>query len=165
MKLRIILVIVVLGALATIPFIKFNDKYQHLENGYIEGSYTYLSSPSAGKLISLSVFRGNKVTQGQELFKLDPNPELANSKAAQASLEAEKYTLQNLTQGSRSTILGEILADKTQMEANLRMSTITLKRITRLYKENDAAKADLDQANTNHKNDLQKDLFKADVNK
>jgi HlyD family secretion protein len=156
MKKIILLIVIILGGIASFSFIKFSAAKQPLSNGYIEGKYTYLSSPDAGKLISLSVSRGNQVSAGQAIFKLDPNPELAEQLAAKAKLQTEQYNLQNLISGSRNTIIKGMLADKAQAEANLQLAKITLKRNKKLYQHHVIAKSYLDQAQTDYETDVQK---------
>ena len=48
----------------------------NIVQGYIEGQYTYITSPVSGTLDKLSVKRGTRVTAGQILFILDEKPEI-----------------------------------------------------------------------------------------
>lgn len=60
--------------------------------GYIEGEYTYIASGSAGTLFSLDVTRGQQVQKNKLLFTLDPEPDKAAMEAIAANvqqLEAE----------------------------------------------------------------------------
>ena len=52
--------------------------------GYVEGEFVYVASPSAGALKSLYVCRGALAKPGDPLFALDRQPELA------AHIEAER---------------------------------------------------------------------------
>jgi multidrug resistance efflux pump len=56
------------------------DRFQ----GYVEGEFVYVASPLAGQLETLSVQRGQQVTNGQPLFALDETAE----KAAREQIEA-----------------------------------------------------------------------------
>lgn len=60
---------------------------EHLRvQGYVEGEFVYVSSPLAGPLQSLKVYRGDKVNAGDPLFELDRTVEKAALDQAQASL-------------------------------------------------------------------------------
>lgn len=64
------------------------DRFQ----GYVEGEFVYVASPLAGQLETLSVQRGQQVTTGQPLFRLDQTAEKAardQIKAALVLSEAE----------------------------------------------------------------------------
>jgi HlyD family secretion protein len=54
--------------------------------GYVEGEFVYVSSPLAGPLQTLKVYRGNEVKAGDPLFELDRTVEKAALDQAKASL-------------------------------------------------------------------------------
>ena len=54
--------------------------------GYVEGEFVYVSSPLAGPLQNLEVYRGNEVKAGDPLFELDRTVEKAALDQAQAEL-------------------------------------------------------------------------------
>lgn len=58
--------------------------------GYVEGEFVYVSSPLAGPLQSLKVYRGTEVKAGDPLFELDRTVEKAALDQAQASLSFSK---------------------------------------------------------------------------
>jgi len=58
------------------------DRFQ----GYVEGEFVYVASPLAGQLDTLSVQRGQQVTNGQPLFSLDETAEKAARDMAEAAL-------------------------------------------------------------------------------
>jgi HlyD family secretion protein len=55
-------------------------------SGYVEGDFIYLAAPFAGILQELVVQRGESVTAGSLLFKLDPEPELSQLHQAKQQL-------------------------------------------------------------------------------
>ncbi|MDX6767163.1 MAG: HlyD family efflux transporter periplasmic adaptor subunit [Candidatus Methylacidiphilales bacterium] len=59
-----------------------NSVYQ----GYVEADYLYVASPVAGRLLDLSVHRGDKTKSGQTLFRLEPNPEAEQAAETRARL-------------------------------------------------------------------------------
>ena len=75
--------------------------------GYVEGEFVYVSSPLAGPLQTLSVYRGTEVKAGDSLFELDRTVEKAALDQAQASLtfsekDFERQQQLSLTPGSAS---------------------------------------------------------------
>ena len=76
--------------------------------GFVEGEFTYLSSPVSGTLKWLGVSRGDLVTRGQLLYRLDSEPEASELLAAkQRTLEAVGKSL-DLEAPARETQLGVI---------------------------------------------------------
>ncbi len=74
--------------------------------GYIEGEYTYIASGVSGTLFSLTVQRGQTITQGTLLYALDPNPEKDNALAYQAHLaDLQAQTTFSKAQYERQKIL------------------------------------------------------------
>jgi len=74
-------------SLATVAFLTScgdpsTDRFQ----GYVEGEFVYVASPLAGQLDTLSVQRGQQVTNGQPLFSLDETAEKAARDMAEAAL-------------------------------------------------------------------------------
>lgn len=63
-------------------FIPSNPVFQ----GYVEADYLHVASPVAGRLLDLSVHRGDKTAFGQPLFRLEPNPESEQASEARARL-------------------------------------------------------------------------------
>jgi HlyD family secretion protein len=75
--------------------------------GYVEGEFVYVSSPLAGPLQNLEVYRGTEVKAGDPLFELDRTVEKAALDQAQASLTFSEQDLKrqenlSLTPGSAS---------------------------------------------------------------
>lgn len=77
----------------------------HLQ-GYIEGEFIYVTSLVPGKLLNLNVTRGQQVTTNQQLFNLDPQPEIDTEMAAKATLEQ---------------LRAELIFDKVQLERQINL--------------------------------------------
>lgn len=138
------------------------DNEQQIQ-GFIEGEYIYLASSVSGDLDELLVYRGNSVKTGEKLFVLDPLPQKAELEQAKYELKAAESNLNNLIQGSRSTILQSIQAEISQNHALLKFAKQTLARNQYLYKQGTIGKAQLDEAISNYKNALEKvNQLKAD---
>jgi HlyD family secretion protein len=61
--------------------------------GYVEGEFVYVSSPLAGPLQTLNIYRGTEVKTGDPLFELDRTIEKAALDQAQASLTFSEQDL------------------------------------------------------------------------
>ncbi len=120
------------------------DTYQL--QGYIEGEFSNLSSSQSGSLQTLYVTRGQTVVKGQHLFDLDPEPEQSALIQAAANLESEQSKLKDLSLGQRSTILGGIIAQREQAEADLELAKNDFNRSEQLYQKGVVSKANYDQA-------------------
>ena len=116
-------------------------------NGYIEGEYTYVSAPVSGKLLSLNVRRGNKISENTLLFKLDKNPENFAQQQTLATLNEAKFSLVNETQPTKRLIeLNEIKALINQARANLDYYQSEVQRKKVLAKSGNISQQGLDQA-------------------
>ncbi len=109
-----------------------NNTYQ----GYIEGDYTYLSSPFGGKLKALLVKRGEQIKQGTLLARLDNNPENFTKQQAVALKDESFFQLKNMEQTQRQEVIDELKAKKEQAIAELSLAKDRLKRNTKLYRQN-----------------------------
>jgi HlyD family secretion protein len=131
--------------------------------GYVEGKYTYLSSPIDGKLIQLNVMRGDQVKVGDPIFILDQQPETDKLKQAQNNLAQAEQTLIDLQKGQRATVMEELAAQRAQIVSQLKLDKITLDRYENLLKKGYIDKQSVDTARTTYKTDLKR-LTQADAN-
>lgn len=116
--------------------------------GYVEGEFIHVSSPLAGKLLTLAVKRGMDVQQGSPLFTLEHEFESeAVSEARQVLLRAENK-LADLGKGLRPTELAAIEARLEQARAAYNLARTELYRREDLYAGNAIAKEQLDRART-----------------
>ncbi|MBI3445138.1 MAG: HlyD family efflux transporter periplasmic adaptor subunit [Magnetospirillum sp.] len=114
--------------------------------GYVEGEYVRVASPSSGILAELAVKEGERVAAGAPLFALDRLIETAARDQAAAELARAEAQLANLKKGKRDDELKAIAEQKAQAEASLRLSEVTLKRQDVLARGDYASRASLDQA-------------------
>ena len=87
-------------------------------NGYVEGEYLYIAPTTPGLLQTLSVSRGQRVKEGDDLFAIDKT----NLEAALASARSEEL----------------------QAKANLDNAQIEYDRASKLMATNSVSKSDLD---------------------
>lgn len=107
----------------------------NIYQGYVEGEYTYLAPVYTGRLQRLYVARGQRVTQGQRLFDLETQPELDQYKRSQAELASQQAKLKDYLSGQRSTVLGGIIAQREQAQADLELATNNFNRNKILYQK------------------------------
>lgn len=98
--------------------------------GYAEGETAMIAAPGAGWLSGLTVKRGDAVTNGQTLFKLDDTQQSANTDQARASVAA-------------------IQAQIVEAKAALTYAQIDLTRQTRLVSEKAGTQQALDLSRSN----------------
>jgi HlyD family secretion protein len=98
--------------------------------GYVEGRFTYISTPYAGILKQLQVQRGEQVHNAQPLFVLEQQPESTAYHQAQAKVDQTQ-------------------ALKIQAQAALTLATLNLQRQSALYKKGATQQASVDDARAN----------------
>ncbi len=98
----------ILGAALTV-WLASCSQQTHRAQGYIEGRYTYVAAPVAGRLLELSVKRGDVVHTHQTLFHLEARP--------------EQDVYNNSVQ-----LLNQANAQRAAQVANVRYTEITLQR-------------------------------------
>lgn len=139
------------------------DSKEEIVQGYVEGNYTYLSSPIEGKLMQLSVDRGSQVKTGDPVFVLDPQPETDKLKQAQNDLAQAEQTLMDMRKGQRATVMQGLVAERDQIAAQLSMDKLTLERYQKLLLKGAIDKQSVDNARTAYQSD-QKRLAQANAN-
>jgi HlyD family secretion protein len=108
-----------------------HDVYQ----GYVEGENLYLESPYEGKLIQKHVHRGQYVKKGDLLFELDHNPEALLIEQLKTSTDENKAVLDDLIKPRRPLEIDAIVEQIAQVEANLLLVDLRVKRYQELYKK------------------------------
>jgi HlyD family secretion protein len=115
-------------------------------SGYVEGEALYPASPLAGRLVGMSVQRGQDVTEGAQLFAIDPAQGASQRDQALAELAAAKALATDARIGARRVELGVIEAQLEAARARLKESTQQLDRIRPLVEAGAAPRAQLDTA-------------------
>jgi HlyD family secretion protein len=133
-----------LGALAFIS--ACDDSFPGVYNGYVEGDYIYISSPSGGKVVGLPVEKGDEVKAGDALYELDPEPELTEVREAESRHRAAKALYEDKTLGQRPTELAAIEASIAQAEASREYSEKEFNRINALHEQDSVSGERLDSA-------------------
>lgn len=114
--------------------------------GYVEGDYMRVGLPAAGKVVTVAVQRGSRVQAGDLLFTLDDQAEQAAVAEARARLEQARFLRDNLLTGKRVLEIRAMEAQHDQVEADLRLSTVQLRRQEELIKTGNTPQSTLDTA-------------------
>ncbi len=121
-------------------------KPEHQYQGYVEAENLYLSSPYGGRLLSLNVVRGQFIEKGEPLFDLDSNPEAYSLQEQEALHSQSLATLKDLQKPRRKQEIEAIEAQLKQVESQLSLASIRLKRNQTLYEKHVMDKDTLDAA-------------------
>lgn len=114
-------------------------------NGYVEGEYLYISTPSAGLLSDLVVTRGQGVQQGSPLFSLDLTLLNASHASALAELAQSRAKWNDLLKGSRPEEIEIILQQQEQARVALDVTAKDFARAQTLVASKAISQQSLDE--------------------
>ena len=119
--------------------------------GYLEGDFVYVSCPLAGRLDTLAVEKGARVSKGAPLFELEHEAETAALSQANQELQAATDQLQDISKGSRPEEIAAMEAHLGQSRAAADLAKLDLARQTELFKSGAISASDYDRARLTHK--------------
>lgn len=114
--------------------------------GYAEGEFVLVAAPSAGKLVSLRVERGQQVRAGQALFTLERIIEQGAAAEAQARVQGAESRLANLVAARRAPEVDALRQQVAVAQAALALSETTLRQQQRLFADGFVSVARRDEA-------------------
>lgn len=121
--------------------------------GYAEGEYVYVAAPRSGRLLELAVRKGEAVTNGAPLFRLEPEPEATVVAEAQRRLEQAGFRRADLGIGERPSEIAALEARREQARAARDLAQTEFNRQKSLFADNvtsrellDRSRATLEQA-------------------
>lgn len=114
--------------------------------GYAEGEYVYVAAPRSGRLLELAVRKGEMVTTGAPLFRLDPEPEAAAVAEAQRRLEQAGFRRDDLGSGERPSEIAALQAQREQARVARDLAQTELLRQESLYAEHVTSRELLDRS-------------------
>jgi HlyD family secretion protein len=123
-------------ALILLFFLTACSKEDKSFSGYIDADLIYLSSDFAGRLVDLSVHRGQLVQKKQFLFKLEQTQELYNVEVSELNTK-------------------DLLAQREQIATQFHYYEINYKRISGMRRYNASSQNDLDAAQRDLNNSKQ----------
>ncbi|MFT0859820.1 HlyD family secretion protein [Ancylobacter sp. G4_0304] len=118
-----------------------------LFQGYAEGDLIFVGPDEAGRLLTLHVDEGDRVTPGQPLFEVDPALQQADVDTARGQLAQAQANLENLKASTqRPEEIAVLEASQRRAQAALDLSVIERDRQRNLYEKNVGSKAAYDTA-------------------
>lgn len=114
-------------------------------NGYVEARYVYAAAATAGPIETISVREGDRVLEGDLLFRLRQEQQIALLQAAEARVAAAEANLQNLATGGREDEVDVARASLQKAEADLSLARETSVRSGKLFAEGLIAQSKYDQ--------------------
>ena len=121
--------------------------------GYVEGEFVHASSSEAGRLVRLSVTRGQRVQAGTPLFALESINEAAAQRQARQQLSAAEARLKDLRTGKRPQELDVVRAQLAQAVAEEKKSAADLVRDEAQLKAGGISNARLDETRARAESD------------
>ena len=118
-------------------------RYVTTDDAYVGAQKVLITPDISGKIISVAVKEGQRVSAGDELFEIDPVPFRLAVAQAKASLEQTKVTYDNLVANIK--IYGQMF-DLAQQGIDLKQRDVDRKQA--LVKSNVGSQLDLDNAST-----------------
>ncbi len=122
--------------------------------GYLEGDFVHVGAPLGGRLETLHVIKGARISAGDPLFVLENAAELADQRQAADRLASAEARLADLRKGARSSELDTIEARLRQARASAELSRIELTRASELLENRVAAASDHDRARFTHERNV-----------
>lgn len=119
------LVLSLIGSLTILPGCSRHPASTY--EGYVEGKFVYVASPQSGRLIRLSVTRGQTIGASSPLFSLDNEPEASAERQAEESLRLSQARLADLQTGKRPPEIDVTRAQLRQAHAEEQKSVDLLK--------------------------------------
>ena len=113
--------------------------------GYVDADYVRVSPTLTGRLVALSVARGDHVTTGAPLFAQDDTDDRAARDAAAGKLAQAQAQLDNLATASRETEIAQAQADLTDLLATRTRIARDLARNQELLHSGAATRQTVDQ--------------------
>jgi HlyD family secretion protein len=135
-----------LGVMVIILMSGCNRSNHQRIQGYAEGEYVYIASPSASSLEKLDVARGDRVEAGVPLFALDSRPQKAARDEATHKLAQARALWDDLQKGRRPTEIESLEAQLKAANAALVLSEAEFVRQEELMKTRAGTAEDFDRA-------------------
>ena len=139
----ILIVALLIGAAVAALLLLVPSKRERTLSGYIEGENLYLAAPVAGTVASISAVEGQRVSAGQQMFRIDPATLTAQGQQAEANVAAAQTQI-----ASAGAQAQQAEADVSAAVANADRARQDLARLLSVKRNDSAAVAgkDIDAA-------------------
>lgn len=114
-------------------------------NGYVEADYVYAAAATAGQIETLGVREGDIVRQGDLLFTLKQDGQVALLSGAEARVTAAEANLANLSTGGRTAEIDVVRASLSKAQSDLSLARDSSARSGKLFAQGLVTQAKLDQ--------------------
>lgn len=141
------------------------DNYKSRTIGYIEDEYIYISTEIASEIKSIDINKGDKVSAGDILFKIDSYTLEKNDEKLEKNKKYEEAILKNMEKGIRKSEIDLINIDIEIVESEIIKAKSTLERKRKLQEKGFISKEDIESYELNllrKRNELEK--IKAELN-
>jgi len=127
------------------------DKAPDYCQGYIEGEFVYISSPVGGKLVNLTVSKGDEVKAGQQLFALETEPQNYDAAQADAALDQSSSLLADKRKGERPHQIKSREAQVSQAAAAAEIARLDEERLAPIHASQYISDNEYDQARLDYR--------------
>ncbi len=114
--------------------------------GYVEGDFLDVGAEETGKLVALDVARGDTVTAGAVVFRIDDTDARAARDEAEARLAQAKAQLADLRTGKRQEEIDVLQAQHDEIEASLEFARREYQRYRTLHEASVVSDANTENA-------------------
>lgn len=104
--------------------------------GYVEGSFVYISSPFPGKLLKIFAQQGQVASAGDYIFEVDSEDETYSLQKISSDLAAAKATLMDMKKGKRPSEIEIVKYQLLQAKSEAVKSKIQLDKDKTLFLKN-----------------------------
>jgi HlyD family secretion protein len=137
-----------LGSFAMIALAGCSNGGGQTVQGYVEGTYVYVSAESGGRLVSRPATAGARVAEGDLLFAIDDADQTAAVAGAEARLAQAQAQLANLKTGERPEEVSVLAATLTSARATAQNAEDDYRRKLQLKQNEAVAQSVVDTAKT-----------------
>lgn len=141
---RIVRLPALICSIALLGLAACNRQDEPVHLGYIEADWTYIAAPASGRIVEQSVTEGDRVEQGDFLFRLDSTAEEAAVSEASERLNQAVAQAEDLSTGARPPEIKRLEARLAEAKAQLDQATSERERVLPLVERGFAPKSQQD---------------------
>ena len=141
---RIVRLPALICSIALLGLAACNRQDEPVHLGYIEADWTYIAAPASGRIVEQSVTEGDRVEQGDFLFRLDSTAEEAAVSEASERLSQAVAQAEDLSTGARPPEIKRLKARLAEAKAQLDQATSERERVLPLVERGFAPKSQQD---------------------
>jgi HlyD family secretion protein len=113
-------------------------------SGYVESQTVGINAPQSGWLVAVNVDRGDAVTEGEALFRLDATQAEHALSGAESRAAAARASAADLAKGARAADIAPLLAQRIQAQSQLDLARANEARYAQLEPKGYVSAAQMD---------------------